>query len=151
MRKEVYRIRTGRGRRLTHLLTLRSANMLSSSSRFVCLGTVPEALANLAPPSKDFPAEGSFRSITRKEDCSGAATWAFWKSSDVAVDFRRLNATPNLGIKKVVWKVGFKYLQPHTPWRYNNIQVERTKLSSAIVYRDVGKENNMRYEGLSVT
>jgi hypothetical protein len=57
----------------------------------------PDALANLAPPSNDLPSEGSVRSITRNDDGSGV-TEPFWKSSEVAVDFRLLNATPNLGM-----------------------------------------------------
>lgn len=131
----------------TYLLPLRSANMLPSSSRFVCLGTaVPEALANLTPPSNDFPADGSFRSMTRNEDCSGAATSAFWKSSAVAVDFRLLNATPNLGIKKIVQEI--RILIFTTPYNFRYGKYSNRRLQSCT--ETLGKENNMRIKGPDV-
>jgi hypothetical protein len=62
-------------------LPFMSAKILSSMLRStIVLGRgrgVPDALARRAPPSNDLPPGSSVRSITRKEDCSGAATCAF--------------------------------------------------------------------------
>lgn len=68
----------------------------SNSNRLDLGGRDFEALAILAPPSKERPFATSLRSITLKDGVSVDVIGAFSRAS--AADFRLLKATENLGM-----------------------------------------------------